>query len=62
MSEGEQVRDEVREKAGSQMLHIGSESYCEALAVTLDMIEILEKQSFTCCITIFMIFELSIGV
>ena len=32
MSEGEQVGDEVREKAGSQMLHIGSESYCEALA------------------------------
>ena len=62
VSEGEAVGDEVK-RAGRQILHIGSESHCEDFGCYSGCDGNLRKtECFTCCIPIFMFFELCLGV
>lgn len=60
---GKAVGGEVREKAGSQILHRGSENHCEDFGCYSGYNGNPRiTESFTCCIPIFMFFELSFGI
>ena len=62
MSEGETVGDEVREKAGSEILHVGSESHCEDFGCYSGYDGNPRKtESFIYCLLTFKFCELGIG-
>lgn len=61
MIEGEAVGDVVREKAGSQILHIGSESHCEDLGCYSGCDGNTRKTEFHMLPTDFMFYKVNIG-